>query len=71
MAGVRKEQPAIADPFRCYVGRVVSPGGRAHVVECHEVRGRRIEFRLREIDSGRVRRVSMLELLVLLEKETA
>ena len=62
-------EPHSSDPFRCYVGRLVSVEAHPHVVECYELHGCDLLFRLRQVGSGRERRVTVLELLDLLEKQ--
>jgi hypothetical protein len=61
--------PATFDPFRCYLGRKLLLEDRPHVVECHELHGRNLLFRLREVGSDHERRISLLELLDLLESD--
>lgn len=63
------EQSSHGDPFRCYVGTRVRVEGDPHVVECYEVLGRNLLFRLRGVESGREKRLSMLELLALMEQQ--
>lgn len=63
--------PFSFDPFRCYLGRTLLLGDRPHVVECHELHGRDLLFRLREVGSERERRVTVIELLDLLERQGA
>ncbi|HEX7038154.1 MAG TPA: hypothetical protein VF210_20485 [Pseudomonadales bacterium] len=58
----------MSDPFRCFVGRRVEVEDWMHVVEGYEVHGRNLLFRLRRIGSGEERRVTVLELLELLER---
>jgi hypothetical protein len=66
-----RAEPHSSDPFRCYLGRKVSVGEHPHVVECYELHGRDLLFRLRQVGSHRERRVTVLELLDLLEKQQA
>lgn len=68
MAHVRMQWSASGNPFRCYVGRMVSVEQRPHVVECYEVQGRSLLFRLREVGSSAVTHVTVVELLDLMEK---
>lgn len=68
MTRVRAEPYRMSDPFRCFVGRKVEVENCPHVVEGYEVHGRNLLFRLRRIGSGEEHRVTMLELLELLEQ---
>jgi hypothetical protein len=69
MAAVRAEPIRSSDPFRCFVGRKVLVEQRPHVVEGYEVHGRDLLFRLRRIACGKETRVTVLELLELLERQ--
>lgn len=69
MAAVRSEPLRHSDPFRCFVGRKVLVEERPHVVEGYEVHGRDLRFRLRRLPSGQEVRVSVLELLELMERQ--
>ena len=71
MVLVKMERSGSGDPFRCYVGRMVPVEHRPHVVERYEVDERRVLFRLRPVGPGPTLRVTVLELLDLLEKRGA
>ncbi len=58
-----------SNPFRWYVGRTVTYRDRPHVVEGSELDGRHLLFRLRPIGPGCDARVTMLELLDLVEAQ--
>ena len=68
MTRVIAEPYRMSDPFRCFISRKVEVEDCVHVVEGYEVHGRNLLFRLRRIGSGEELRVTVLELLELLER---